>query len=263
VTAAAEDIRVSGALPGDDEVRSARSVLPPLSPEQEFACFARALYREGYNDHKAGHITIRKSADEYYVNPFELPWDEITASDVMTMDGDGRILAGRWTITPAVRLHLELHQLRPGLNVTVHSHSEYGTLWAIAGEVPPAFEQMGALAIGDEIAVYDQFDGDVATTDEARAVASSMADGASMALLANHGVLVVGQDVRSTFLRAMALELRCKYAWRMAAIGKGRQMPKSGEQALIDHVWGRVGFYPHLWEAMARREIRLDPTVLD
>jgi ribulose-5-phosphate 4-epimerase/fuculose-1-phosphate aldolase len=256
------DTNIGAPLPTDDDVRTARSVLPPLTPEQEFACFARALYREGYNDHKAGHITIRKGPHEYYVNPFELPWDEITASDVMTMDGEGRIVSGRWSITPAIRLHLELHEIRPGLNVTVHSHSEYGTLWAIAGEVPPVYEQMGALAVSEEIVVHDEFGGDVADAAEAQAVVRSMANG-SMAFLANHGVLVVGSDVRSTFLRAMALEMRCKYAYRMAAIGKGRVMPAAGERALIGHVWGRIGFYPHLWEAMARREIRLDPSVLD
>ena len=33
--------------------------LPELSPRQEVALLARILYREGYDDHLAGHITLK------------------------------------------------------------------------------------------------------------------------------------------------------------------------------------------------------------
>src|SRR6185312_11988316 len=92
-----------------------RPIAPPfpeLTPAQELAVMARILYREGYNDHLAGHITYRQPDGTFLVNPFGLVWGELRASDIMSMDGDGNQLDGKWTITPAIQVHLELHRVR-------------------------------------------------------------------------------------------------------------------------------------------------------
>src|SRR5919106_5340408 len=104
--------------------------LPALTPRQELALLARMLHREGYDDHLAGHITLKLPDDTLLVNPFGLAWDEVTAADVMRIDGDGTVLEGRWTVTPAITLHLELHKVRHDAGVLVHNHPRWGTIWA-------------------------------------------------------------------------------------------------------------------------------------
>jgi hypothetical protein len=37
-----------------------RQVLPDLSPAAELAPLARILWREGYDDHHVGHMTVRR-----------------------------------------------------------------------------------------------------------------------------------------------------------------------------------------------------------
>ena len=44
--------------------------LPELTPRGEVALLARILYREGYDDHLAGHITLKLDDDSLLVNPF-------------------------------------------------------------------------------------------------------------------------------------------------------------------------------------------------
>src|ERR1051326_2718058 len=93
--------------------RSRGSIAPPLpelSPAQELALLARVLHREGYDDHLAGHVTYKQPDGTFLVNPFGLTWDEVRASDIMRMDADGRQIDGRWTITGAITLHVELHR---------------------------------------------------------------------------------------------------------------------------------------------------------
>src|SRR6266571_3045140 len=82
--------------------RQMAPALPPLTPRQELALLARMLHREGYDDHLAGHITYKQPDGTFLVNPFGLTWDELRASDVMHMDAAGKLLDGRWTITPAI-----------------------------------------------------------------------------------------------------------------------------------------------------------------
>src|SRR5687767_15309937 len=86
--------------------------LPSLTPEAELALLCRMLFREGYDDHLAGHITYRQPDDTLLVNPWGLTWDEVTAGDMMRIDLDGNVIDGPWTVTPAIPLHVELHRAR-------------------------------------------------------------------------------------------------------------------------------------------------------
>ena len=71
---------------------------------------------------------------------------------------------------------------------------------------------------------------------------------------------VVGRDLRQAHLRAITLEWRCKRAYEVELAGGGVPLTEAqvAEIALPD----KHGF-PFLWEAMARREIREDASVLE
>ena len=91
------------------------------------------------------------------------------------------------------------------------------------------------------------------------AAARALGD-AKWALLANHGALVVGRDLRQAHLRVITLEWRSKRAYEMEQLGGG--VPLTEEQVAAIALPDANGF-PFLWEAMARRELRADPGVLD
>jgi L-fuculose-phosphate aldolase len=233
--------------------------LPELSPRQELALLARVLHREGYDDHLAGHITVKLPDDTLLVNPFALTWDELTAADVMHIDREGSLLGGKWTVTPAITLHVELHRARPDAGVVVHNHPRWGTIWADIGRTPDVFDQTSAMFAG-EVAFCDEYLGAVDDQDNARAAVKGLGD-AAIALLANHGVLVVAKDVPGAYQKAMAFEWRCRQAWMVAVAGGGRPMPAEVARR-FGSLFTDVSF-PGLFEAMARRVLREDPSVLD
>jgi L-fuculose-phosphate aldolase len=233
--------------------------LPELTPQAEVALLARTLFQEGYDDHLSGHITYRQPDDTLLVNPFGLTWDEVRASDVMRIDLDGKVLEGEWTVTPAITLHLELHKARHDIAVAVHNHSRWGTIWADLRRIPPVYDQTSAMVPG-EVALHDDFQGSVDGVENARGCVDALAD-ARMALLANHGVLVVGTDVAQAHHRSVVLEWRCRQAWHVEAIGNGVPVDDDVVQK-FGSVFDLVSF-PGLWEAMVRRELRRDPMVLD
>lgn len=250
------------ARPGRTDTGPGNPVAPPLpelSPAAEVALLARMLHREGYDDHLAGHITYRQPDETLLVNPFGLTWDEVKASDVMRIDMDGNVVEGPWTVTPAITLHVELHRARPDVGVALHNHPRWGTIWADLQRVPPVYDQSSAMVAGD-VALYDEYGGTVNGVDEARKAVAALGD-ARMALLANHGVFVVGKDIAQAHHRCVTLEWRCRQAWHVEAVGKG--VPVSPEfVARFGGAFDRMAF-PGLFEAMARRELRADPTVLD
>jgi ribulose-5-phosphate 4-epimerase/fuculose-1-phosphate aldolase len=243
---------------GDD-----RTLPSPLSPEAELALLCRMLARHGYRDNIAGHATYAQPDGSLLINPFELLWEEVRASDIMRVDRSGAVISGRWTVTPALPLHLATHEARPDIAVAVHNHPEWGTVWANAGRIPPIYDQTSAF-ISEEIAVYDEYRGGVNEIESAHAAARAIGR-AGCAFLVNHGVLVVADTIRQAYLRAMALEKRCKLAWHVEALG-GHGVRIDPDVAVRVHdIVDRpdISAIPHLWTTAVRRELRADPAVLN
>lgn len=236
-----------------------RPLLPALTPQAELALLCRVLFREGYNDHIAGHISYRQDDGSFLINPWELAWDELTAGDIVRVDRDGKVIEGGWNVTPAVNLHTEIHARRPDVRVIIHNHSRYGTLWANAGRVPPIYDQTSAQVNG-ELKLVDEYNAAVNDASEGARCAELLGD-AKWALLANHGILIVADSIRQAHLRAATLEYRARTAFEVEALGGGKPMVPSVADSLGEMIDGN-GF-PFLWEAMARRELRLDASVLD
>ena len=234
---------------------------PDLTPPQELAILARALWREGYREHIAGHITISRGDGTLWCNPRFLQWDEMRPEQVIVIDLDGTVLEGDWSAPRGIPLHLALRRARPGLGVVVHSHPLYGTVWADAGEVPPAMDQSSALGSCEPVLV-DEYAGIVDQAVASNAAAASMGD-AELALLAGHGVVVTAPTVAAAYRRSVALEIRCERAWHARAISDGPLRSPMPDSFLE---WCREdgpGVAPGYWEAAVRAELRADPTLLD
>jgi len=234
-------------------------LLPALTPKQELALLCRVLFREGYDDHIAGHITFRLDDGSMLVNPWELTWDEVTASDILTLNAAGEVIDGQWNVTPAINLHRDLHALRHDVRVVIHNHPAWGSVWAACRRVPGIYDQTSALVDTDPV-VHDEYRGTVNDANAGRASIEALGSH-KWALLANHGVVVVARDLRQAHLRAITLEWRCRLAWRVEQLGGGQPLEPAMARGLGQMTDGN-GF-PFLWEAMARREIRRDPSVLE
>jgi ribulose-5-phosphate 4-epimerase/fuculose-1-phosphate aldolase len=238
----------------------AEKLMPDLSAREELVILARALWREGYNDHLAGHITCNLGDGTLLCNPWLLTWAEIRPVDVLRIDLEGNVIEGDWPVPLGIPIHLELHRQRSDVTWAAHSHPLYGTVWADLLEIPPIYDQSSSLG-GGELVLVNEYGGPVNDTNSARRAIEAMG-GAANALLAGHGVLVSGGSARAVYQRAVALEQRCQHAWHVRAAG-------STVDSVLPESWldfmrqsdgeGFIGF----WEAAVRAELRHDPTLLD
>lgn len=239
---------------------TADKLIPDLTPREEIVLLARTLWREGYDDHLAGHITVNQHDGTLLCNPWMLLWNEIRPEDIIRIDLDGNLVEGDWPVPPGIPLHLELHKMRPGVEVAMHNHPQYGTVWADMAEAPPAMDQSSSLGGGGDLAVVEEYDGAVNDPASARKAIDQMGD-AELALLAGHGVFVLGVSIRAVHQRAVALEQRCRHAWRIRAAG-GELTPCLPDW-YKDRMRGSDGnSFAGFWEAMVRQELNADPTLL-
>ncbi|TXS96134.1 class II aldolase/adducin family protein [Parahaliea maris] len=233
-------------------------LLPPVSEKGLVALLCRVAYSEGWNEHLAGHITLRCADGNVLCNPWELSWDEVTEADILTLSPIGEVIEGDWNVTPAIGLHLQLHSARPDVHVVMHNHPEWSGLWACLGESPPVLDQAGAYVDGP-LPVFNEYDGTFDDRNITAGLVDALGD-AKWALLANHGALVLAKNIRQAHLRMATLEWRCKRGWQARLASGGKTLPDGMVQqiALPD-----ANGFPFLFEAMARRELRRDPNILN
>jgi L-fuculose-phosphate aldolase len=117
----------------------------------------------------------------------------------------------------------------------VHAHSPVGTALAcVLDELPLIHYQMLALGGPVRVAPYATFG-----TAELSQLTLDALEGRAAALMANHGMLAIGPDLRAAVDNALLLEWACDLYWRAAAVGRPRTLEAGQAQEFIDQVRAR------------------------
>jgi L-ribulose-5-phosphate 4-epimerase len=86
-----------------------------------------------------GNVSARDAATgAIAIKPSGLPYEQMTAADMVVVDTDGRVLQGRRKPSSDLATHLELYRAFPALGGVVHTHSNWATVWAQACREIPA-----------------------------------------------------------------------------------------------------------------------------
>jgi len=249
-------------MPRDERIKVSEP--PPLdiklSPQQELACCLRLLAAEGYNENFAGHITWQPPGSEaMWCNPAGLWWHEVTASDICLVDLGGTVTEGRWPVTEAIFIHTELHRRRPDARVIVHGHPYYATLLSAIPAAPVISHQAGCVFDG-EIGVVNEYDGAVNNADAGQHLADNVGV-ASGIVLANHGALVLGDNVPLATFRAVSFERMCRMTVDLKRLGVAGQeiLPQFRRH---NYEWLKTKGASQYWAGAVRTLVKEQPDVL-
>jgi ribulose-5-phosphate 4-epimerase/fuculose-1-phosphate aldolase len=229
-----------------------------LTHAQELAIALRHLDDVGWCENLTGHITYQVGA-HLLVNPWGLWWAEVRASDLLTIDADGTVLAGELDVTPAVHIHTELHRRRPDATVVVHNHPPYATALAAIGELPDLVHQNSAI-LADEMVLVDEYDGEVDQPHLGAELAARIGD-ASVALLVSHGVIVTAPTIGEAVYKSVLFERTCKLHWLVRAMDRAPfPVAAAHQKQLKASLVERAA--PVYWNGVVRALASSEPDVL-
>ena len=98
------------------------------------------LVRRGLVLYTFGNASgIDRQAGLVAIKPSGVPYERMSAADMVICDLDGKILGGSLKPSSDLDTHLELYRAFPAIGGVVHTHSEFATAWAQAGREIPAF----------------------------------------------------------------------------------------------------------------------------
>lgn len=233
----------------------------------ELAACYRVFAMLGWTEMIYNHITLRLpdkvtgGAREFLINPFGLHYSEVTASNLVRIDMQGRVLDGSpHPVNPAgFTVHAAIHEGLAGAHCVMHTHTTAGLAVAcLQGGLQQTNFYSAQL---HEMVAYHDFEGITIHADEAPRLLRSIGNCPAV-ILRNHGLLAWGLTVPQTFAVLWTLQRACEV--QLATLAMGVPIPVSEEVARKctrdalqfnpSHGAGRDVF-----DALVRQVDRLDP----
>jgi ribulose-5-phosphate 4-epimerase/fuculose-1-phosphate aldolase len=115
--------------------------------KQQMVMAGKVLVAEGHDDFTRGHISMRLPDNPklFFMKPHSMGLDEITMQNILTIDLEGNVVAGKARRHSEVYIHSEILKARPDLNCVIHTHSPYAVALSGIGRPMRAYSQPGAL----------------------------------------------------------------------------------------------------------------------
>lgn len=207
----------------------------------------------GINQGNAGNISLR-AGDAMLISPSGIPYDQLRPELIaqMSLDLDQPAITtpddptGIWTSpwtgpykpSSEWRFHRDILRARPEITAIVHTHAIFATTLAIAHRPIEACHYMIACFGGHDVrcAPYATF-GTQALSDHALVAL----EGRTACLLANHGMIALGETLERALWRAVELETISKQYIHALMLGQ----PHILSRADINEALAQFATYGH------------------
>ena len=213
--------RVDAINRGMDDIRPLEAVdIPSLKgkvSEEEWkirvdlAAAYRLVAYYGWDDLIFTHLSARIPGPEHHflLNPYNLMFEEVTASSLVKVDTNGNAVEPTPFITnPAgFTIHSAIHMAREDAHAVMHLHTPQGqAVSAHADGLLPLTQT--AMLIRDDTAFHD-YEGVAVDLDERERLVEHLGS-KNLMILRNHGTLAVGPSVGECFVRLYYMERACQ-----------------------------------------------------
>jgi ribulose-5-phosphate 4-epimerase/fuculose-1-phosphate aldolase len=192
------------------------STEPAAIPREEWsarvalAAASRFAALEGWDDLCMAHMSARipGTTDRFLFIPTELAFDEITASSLQEIDGDGQLLSKSPYPTHkfAYALHMPTYRRFPQAACIIHLHSKAGTAVSMQkrGLLPSSQYALWLGPVG-----YVEYHGHVADLAEGERLALAFGYG-KVLMMRCHGTMVWGETIPQAFILNWTLTRACE-----------------------------------------------------
>ena len=164
----------------------------------------------GFSDIIWNHITCKTASNKntFLINKFGLRFDEVTASNLLEIDSNGKVLSAQGEINyTGFVIHGAIHNARNDLHCVMHSHSRAGLAISCLKHGLKILIQDSAM-FHNRISYHD-WQGMSINTTECKSIVKDLGKNNVM-ILRNHGLLTSGKTIAEAFMLMYYLDRACK-----------------------------------------------------
>ena len=204
--------------PAADDYRSA----PVARQRADLALALRAAAHHGLAEGVCNHFSaeLADGSGRFLLNPRGLLWQEVQADDIVMVDAQGAVLAGRHPVeATAMFIHAAIHRIA-GQACVLHTHMPHATALTLTADraLDTALSQ-SAMRFHGRVAVDAHYNGLALDAAEGERIANAM-QGADVVFLGNHGVVVCAAELAHAYDDLYMLERACQLQVLAAATGR-------------------------------------------
>lgn len=231
----------------------------------DLAAAYRMVAHYGWDDLIFTHLSARVPGPEHHflLNPYNLMFEEVTASSLVKVDKDGNPVEPTPFITnPAgFTIHSALHMGRDDAHAVMHLHTPHGQAVSAHAEGLLPLTQT-AMLVRHEIGFHD-YEGVAVDLSERERLVEHLGD-KSLMLLRNHGTLAVGSSVGECFIKLYYLERACQAQVMALTAGEANlnNPPQGAPEITAEQGAAGLKIVAQVlaWPALLRKAYRLDPS---
>lgn len=169
----------------------------------------------------SGNLSV-KYENGMLITASGIAYSKLTTSQIIEINLDGDKKSGLGSPSSEWRMHAGIYKARDDVAAIVHTHSPYATAVAIARKFLPMVHDEGRILLGEKVPVATH----TAPGSPQLAAAAVEALGTGKAvLLADHGAVLVAQDIPQALLLAEKLEEMAELFWLSQAITPYAERP--------------------------------------
>ncbi len=175
-----------------------------LEEKKELVEYGKKMSAEGLSSGTSGNLSIYlKEEKVVLITPSGIGYFDTEPEDIVVMDLDGNIVEGSRKPSSEWHLHTLFYKNKPEAGAVVHTHSKYCTTLSTLRMPIKAVHYVIADAGTSEVpcAPYRRYG-----TEELAKVAVETAGESNAVLLANHGIVVCGKNLKSAYGLAKGME---------------------------------------------------------
>jgi ribulose-5-phosphate 4-epimerase/fuculose-1-phosphate aldolase len=221
------------------------------------ACYRLCDYF-GWTEMIFNHITMRVPGPDHHflINPFGLHYSEVTASNLVKIDLDGKIVGrSAYPVNPAgFVIHSAIHAAVPDALCIIHTHTTAGMAVASSKTGLTPTNRYAAAVIHET--AYHDFEGPSVHDDEKPRLVRDLGGGRAM-ILRNHGLLCHGKTIPEAFMVHFRLQRACEIQAATSVIDAGIPIPPA-VLAISKEVSGDPNLARQIFDAMVREVDKVD-----
>ncbi|MDD3185083.1 MAG: class II aldolase/adducin family protein [Anaerostipes sp.] len=197
------------------------------SLKKDVCQIAKRAQKDGLCKHLSGNFSARDpESGMVVITPTQVDRELLTPRDMIVLDLDANVQENLSGLRPTSEslMHLQIYKTRPDVNAVAHTHSMYGTTFAVLDKAIPAVvyevANLGVTKARIPVAPY----GRPGSTDLSDSVIEPVQE-SDCFLLQGHGVVAVdSRDIYEAFLKASYVEELAQLYWN-ALVANGGEEP--------------------------------------
>ena len=167
----------------------------------------KQLLNEGYVSGTWGNISFRIDDTFMAITPSGREYETMVDDDIVIVNYQDHSYEGILKPSSEFKLHTEIYRTRKNINAVIHTHQmNASTVAAARRDVPPILDDMAQI-VGPTVRCADYA---LPNTKKIVKATVKALKGRYAALMANHGAVCIGRDMKEAFVVCQVLEKACK-----------------------------------------------------